>query len=53
MMRIFGEESEWQRVFPLLEIQHPNFIDLYEAYLFRSKIFAIIEYIGFLAENLL
>lgn len=55
-MRIFGEESEdedGKEPFPLLEIQHPNFVDLYEAYLFRGEIFAIVEYVGFSVADLL
>ena len=39
--------------FPLLEIQHPNFDDICEAYLFRNEISAIVEYIGFSVEDLL
>jgi serine/threonine protein kinase len=45
--------SEDSTFFPLLEIQHPNFVDICEAYLFRNEISAIVEYIGFSVEDLL
>jgi hypothetical protein len=48
-----GEESEGEEPFPLLEIQHPNFVDICEAYLFRNEIFAIVEYVGFSIADLL
>ena len=57
-MRTFGIASEGEvasndeMVFPLLEIQHPNFIDICEAYLFRNEISAIVEYVGFSVEDL-
>lgn len=62
VMRIFnhmrnaqseGEDSEGKEPFPLLEIQHPNFVDLCEAYLFKDEIFAIVEYVGFSIADLL
>jgi hypothetical protein len=49
-MRIFGVASEGEETFPLLEIQHPNFVDICEVYLFRNEIFAIVEYVGFSIE---
>jgi serine/threonine protein kinase len=52
-MRTFGAASEDEMVFPLLEIQHPNFVDICEAYLFRNDISTILEYIGFSVEDLL
>jgi hypothetical protein len=58
-MRTFGAASEGKVVsedknfFPLLEIQHPNFVDICEAYLFRNEISAIVEYVGFSVEDLL
>jgi hypothetical protein len=48
-----GEGSEGKEPFPLLEIQHPNFVDLCEAYLFRDEIFAIVKYVGFSIADLL
>jgi hypothetical protein len=48
-----GEESEGEEPFPLLEIQHPNFVDIYEAYLFKNEIFAIFEHVGFSIADLL
>ena len=52
-MRTFGVASEGNTDFPLLEIQHPNFVDIYEAYLFKSDIAVIVEYVGFSIEDLL
>lgn len=61
-MRIFGharkaqpkgEESEGEEPFPLLEIQLPSFVDIYEGYLFKNEIFAIFEHVGFSIADLL
>ena len=52
-MRTFGVASEGNTDFPLLEIQHPNFVDIYEAYLFKGDITVIVEYVGFSIEDLL
>ena len=52
-MRTFGVASEGNTDFPLLEIQHPNFVDICEAYLFKSDIAVIVEYVGFSIEDLL
>ena len=52
-MRTFGVASEGDDFFPLLEIQHPNFVDICEAYLFESDIFVIVDYVGFSIEDLL
>ena len=40
-------------LFLLLGIQHPNFVDIEEAYLFKNEIFAIVEYVGFSIDDLL
>jgi hypothetical protein len=54
MMRIFSEaQPKDEEPFPLLEIQHQNFVDICEAYLFRNEIFAIVEYVGFSIADLL
>jgi hypothetical protein len=56
-MRIFGVaaegEPEGEELFSLLEIQHPNFVDICEVYLFQNEIFAILEYVGFSIHDLL
>lgn len=58
-MRKFGVASKGEVVsdgeilFPLLEIQHPNFVDIYGAYLFRNEISTIVKYVGFSVEDLL
>ena len=39
--------------FSLFRIQHLNFVDIKEAYLFKDKIFTIIEYMGFSVYDLL
>lgn len=55
-MRIFGDasvSSDGKAEFPLLPIQHPNFVDICEAYLFEQNISVIVEYVGFSIEDLL
>ncbi len=37
----------------ILEIQHPNFIDIYEVYHFEDQIFLISEYVDFSLDDLL
>lgn len=37
----------------LLEIQHKNFVNIYELYLFNEEIFAVTEHVGFSLEDLL
>lgn len=39
--------------FPLLEIKHPNFINIWECYLFKDEIFVFTEYIGFSIRDIL
>jgi serine/threonine protein kinase len=39
--------------FPLFQIQHKNFVDIYESYLFKGEVSAIIEYVGLSLEDLL
>lgn len=53
IMRIFNRASQGTMCFPLLEIQHPNFADICEAFLFEDAIFAVVEYVGFSVEDLL
>jgi len=36
-----------------LEIQHPNFIDIYEVYYFEDQAFLISEYVDFSLDELL
>lgn len=57
-MKIFGDASDCNATldkypFPLIGIQHPNFVDICEAYLFRKEIFAIVKYGGFSVQELL
>ena len=53
-MRTFGAAAcERNADFPLLEIQHPNFIDVYETYLFKNDVAVIVEYVGFSIDDLL
>ena len=52
-MRTFGVAPKGIEFFPLFEIQHTNFVDICEAYLFESDIFVIVEYVGFSIEDLL
>ena len=56
-MRIFDvasdRESDREASFPLVGIQHTNFVDVCEAYLFRNEAFLILEYVGFSVEDLL
>jgi hypothetical protein len=48
----FGASPDAQAYcFP--EIQHPNFINIYERYLFEDKIFVLTEYAGFSIDDLL
>ena len=37
----------------ILEIQHPNFIDIYEVYHFKDQVFLISEYVDFSLDDLL
>ena len=37
----------------ILEIQHPNFIDIYEVYHFEDEVFLISEYVDFWLDDLL
>ncbi len=53
IMRVFDAAPQGEGCFPLLEIQHPNFVDICEGYIFEDKIFAILEYVGFSVEDLL
>jgi hypothetical protein len=39
--------------FNILQIQHPNFIDIYEVYYFEDQVFLISEYVDFSLEDLL
>jgi hypothetical protein len=52
-MRTFGVASHDEEVYCFPEIQHPNFVNICERYLFEGKIFAFTEYIGFSIEDLL
>ena len=58
-MRIFGDASDDENgngnktYFPLLQLQHPNFVDICEAYQFNNEISVILEYVGFSVEDLL
>jgi hypothetical protein len=52
-MRTFGVVSHDKEVYCLPEIQHPNFVNLCERYLFEDEIFAWTEYVGFSIEDLL
>ena len=42
-----------KKPFPLLGLQHPNFVNIYECYLFKDEIFVFTEYIGFSVSDLL
>lgn len=56
-MRTSGVASEGnpegKEVFLLLEIRHPNLVNICEAYLFRTESSAIVEYVGFSIQDLL
>jgi hypothetical protein len=39
--------------FNILQIQYPNFINIYKVYYFEDQVFLISEYIDFLLEDLL
>ena len=52
-MRTFGLASPDREFYCLLEIQHSNFVNLCERYLFEDKIFVFTEYVGFSIEDLL
>ena len=53
VIRTFGVASECDEVYCFPEIQHPNFVNIYECYLFEDEIFIFTEYVGFSIENLL
>ena len=48
-----GHMPNGKAPFSLFGIQHPNFVDIKEAYLFKDEIFAIVEYVGFSVHHLL
>lgn len=53
-MRVFGiTPSDSDMDFPILEIKHPNFVDIHETYVFRNDIFVIHEYVGFSIADLI
>lgn len=52
-MRTFGVVSHDEEVYCFPEIQHPNFVNIHECYLFEDEIFIFTEYIGFSIEDLL
>lgn len=52
-MRTFGVVSHDEEVYCFPEIQHPNFVNICERYLFEDEIFAFTEYVGFSIEELL
>jgi len=54
VMRIFGDiASRDQGGRPLLQVQHPNFVDIYECYSFKDETFVFTECVGFSIEDLL
>lgn len=53
VMGIFGIASQDQGGRVLLQVQHPNFIDVYESYYYEDEAFVVTEYIGFSIEDLL
>ena len=48
-----GNESQGSEVYCLLEIQHPNFVNICECYLVEDEIFVFTEYVGFSIQDLL
>lgn len=52
-MRTFGVVSHDEEVYCFPEIQHPNFVNICERYLFEDEIFAFTKYVGFSIEELL
>jgi hypothetical protein len=52
-MRTFNVASHGEGVYCFPEIQHPNFVNICERYLFEDEIFVFTEYIGFSIEDLL
>jgi hypothetical protein len=52
-IRTFGVISHDEEVYCFPEIQHLNFVNIYERYLFEDEIFAFTKYIGFSIEDLL
>ena len=53
VMKTYGVASPDDEAYCFPEIQHPNFVNIYERYLFQKTIFAITEYVGFSLDNLL
>jgi hypothetical protein len=52
-MRTFSIISHDEEGYYFPEIQHPNFVNICERYLFEDKIIIFIKYIGFSIEDLL
>ena len=56
-MKVFGlateDNLEGIEILTLLEIQHPNFGEVCEAFKFRNEVFVILEYVGFSIQDLL
>ncbi|KAH6698089.1 hypothetical protein BKA61DRAFT_622623 [Leptodontidium sp. MPI-SDFR-AT-0119] len=52
-MKIFDVASGDQGGRPLFQVQHPNFVDIYEIYVFEDVASVFTEYIGFSIEDLL
>jgi hypothetical protein len=53
VMRTSGIASECDEVYCFPEIQHPNFVNIHECYLFEDEIFILTEHVGFSIEDLL
>lgn len=53
VMKIFDIASGDQGGRPLLQVQHPNFVDIHEIYVFEDVASVFTEYIGFSIEDLL
>lgn len=53
VMRTFRVASRSDEVYYFPEIQHPNFVNICECYLFEDEISALAEYVGFSIEDLL
>jgi hypothetical protein len=46
-------DDEGTPCFPILQMRHPNFVDVDEIYLCREEVFAVTKYVGPSIEDLL
>jgi serine/threonine protein kinase len=53
VMRTFGVASHDEEVYCFPEVQHLNFVNICERYLFEDEIFVFTEYVGFSIEDML